>query len=93
MHRMPRRTGQGAADFLKVAGPRGRTAAGPGRSAAVCQFVLERSARLVVEGFADRLGYTRRCGSSGIPGLKPADVGKIIGTSRATLYRYLSMDA
>ena len=26
-------------------------------------------------------------------GLKPADIGKIIGTSRATVYRYLSMDA
>ena len=26
-------------------------------------------------------------------GLKPADIGRIIGTSRATVYRYLSMDA
>ncbi|MHA7177341.1 recombinase family protein [Arthrobacter sp. Sr24] len=26
-------------------------------------------------------------------GLKPADIGKIIGASRATVYRYLSMDA
>lgn len=25
-------------------------------------------------------------------GLKPADIGKIIGASRATVYRYLSMD-
>ncbi|WP_156372294.1 helix-turn-helix domain-containing protein [Arthrobacter sp. Leaf337] len=24
-------------------------------------------------------------------GLKPADIGEIIGTSRATVYRYLSM--
>lgn len=26
-------------------------------------------------------------------GLKPADIGKIIGVSRATVYRYLSMDS
>ncbi|MFK0040588.1 hypothetical protein ACIQTW_12170 [Paenarthrobacter sp. NPDC090517] len=26
-------------------------------------------------------------------GLKPADIGKIIGASRATLYRHLSMDS
>ena len=26
-------------------------------------------------------------------GLKPADIGKIIGSSRATVYRYLGMDA
>ena len=26
-------------------------------------------------------------------GLKPADIGKIIGTSRATIYRYLSLNA
>ncbi|MFT4470806.1 helix-turn-helix domain-containing protein [Arthrobacter sulfonylureivorans] len=25
-------------------------------------------------------------------GLKPADIGKIIGASRATVYRYLSME-
>ncbi|WP_434614714.1 hypothetical protein [Arthrobacter sp. A5] len=26
-------------------------------------------------------------------GLKPADIGMIIGTSRATVYRYLSMES
>jgi hypothetical protein len=27
-----------------------------------------------------------------VRGLKPADIGKIIGASRATVYRYLSME-
>ena len=26
-------------------------------------------------------------------GLKPADIGKIIGASRAAMYRYLALDA
>ncbi len=34
----------------------------------------------------------RRARDLKIQGLKPADIGKIIGTSRATVYRYLKMD-
>jgi DNA invertase Pin-like site-specific DNA recombinase len=35
----------------------------------------------------------RRAGELKAQGLKPADIGKIIGASRATVYRYLAMDA
>lgn len=38
-------------------------------------------------------GSVRRARELKAQGLKPADIGKIIGTSRATVYRYLSMDA
>ena len=37
-------------------------------------------------------GKVRRTRELKAQGLKPADIGKIIGTSRATVYRYLSMD-
>jgi DNA invertase Pin-like site-specific DNA recombinase len=38
-------------------------------------------------------GHVKRAHELRAQGLKPADIGKIIGTSRATIYRYLSMDA
>jgi DNA invertase Pin-like site-specific DNA recombinase len=38
-------------------------------------------------------GHVKRAHELRAQGLKPADIGKIIGTSRATVYRYLSMDA
>ncbi|MCZ2404431.1 recombinase family protein [Paenarthrobacter sp. Z7-10] len=38
-------------------------------------------------------GSVRRANELKAQGLKPADIGKIIGASRATVYRYLSMDA
>ena len=38
-------------------------------------------------------GQVKRAHELRAQGLKPADIGKIIGTSRATVYRYLSMDA
>ncbi|MBG6215526.1 DNA invertase Pin-like site-specific DNA recombinase [Cryobacterium sp. CAN_C3] len=36
-------------------------------------------------------GNVKRAHELMVQGLKPADIGKIIGTSRATVYRYLNM--
>ncbi|MDJ0350629.1 helix-turn-helix domain-containing protein [Cryobacterium sp. PH29-G1] len=36
-------------------------------------------------------GNVKRAHDLKTQGLKPADIGKIIGTSRATVYRYLNM--